>query len=100
LERGFKECLRVLKPGGHLIFTVPIQDIPHSVRLTEITEYHGSRISGPNSVPLFWRFSKHDICQLVKGFGFASVELAPVTLCSAQGAPQLVVKAQTPLQTI
>lgn len=102
-QSAFRECLRVLRPGGHLVFTVPLHDAPESERVAKIEngsikwlstpEYHYSRTTGPNSVPAFWRFSKHDIIDLVMRSGFHSAQLAPVSLCSIQGAPENIVVA-------
>jgi SAM-dependent methyltransferase len=101
--RAFKECLRCLKPDGSLVFTVPMHYAPkiqQNAKLENgkmvwigVPEYHGSRIAGPNSAPVFWRFSVHDIVSNVLAVGFRSAELIPVFLSSHQKHPQHVIRA-------
>jgi SAM-dependent methyltransferase len=102
--QGYRECHRVLKPGGMLIFTVPLYDTPESVQLASLNEsgdivwhaqpeYHDSRRGGPLSAPTFWRHSLNDMCDRVQQVGFRSVELIDVTLCRSQGEPTKVIKA-------
>ena len=77
---GFRECYRVLKEGGALIFSVPLYDLPNTEKLAEIIdgkvvfysppEYHDSRIAGPKSALTFWRHSKNDICEALMEVGF------------------------------
>ena len=63
---AFRECYRVLRIGGALIFAVPLHDhYDVSQRLAHLENgkiifhgepvYHGSRLTGPNSVPTFLR---------------------------------------------
>jgi SAM-dependent methyltransferase len=102
--RGYRECLRCLKPGGTLLFTVPLYDAPateHVARLNDgqiewigIPEYHDSRIGGPGSAPVFWRFSRNDIAARVQSAGFSSVELVPVRLAKNQVNAQTVIVAR------
>ncbi len=99
---AFRECFRVLKPGGHLVFTVPFHDTATTERVARLVngtiewlgepEYHYSRTTGPHSVPAFWRFSKHQIAARVKEAGFSSVHLVSVSMCSLC-APESVVVA-------
>lgn len=101
--QGYRECYRVMKFGGLLVFTVPLCDASNTVKLASLErgriiwhdtpEYHGSRATGPHSVPTFWRYSQHDICQRVQQVGFSRVELVDVMLSSAQGQPSKVVRA-------
>jgi SAM-dependent methyltransferase len=101
---GFKECARVLKPNGFLIFTVPLYDTEHTIKLAELDEagqikwlgtpeYHDSRLGGPLSAPAFWRHSQNDICDRVRKCGFSSVSLHPVMLTAIQGRPDYAVVA-------
>ena len=101
--QGYCECHRVLKPGGVLVFSVPLYDTPESVKLASVSgdgivwhgtpEYHDSRLQGPFSAPTFWRHSWRDMCDRVRRVGFSSVELVDVILSPAQGEPSRVVKA-------
>ena len=78
--RGFSECRRVLKPGGALIFSIPLYDIKATQQMAMVRdgkiqhlcppEYHDSRRRGPKSALCFWRHSFHDIAARVAGAGF------------------------------
>lgn len=104
--RGYAECFRILRPGGALLFTVPLYGIPATQRLAEIEdgrivhhaepEYHDSRASGPNTVPTFWHHSIHDIAARVASVGF-EVRLEPVCITPSTGAVTMVVYATKPL---
>jgi SAM-dependent methyltransferase len=101
--KGYGECLRILRPGGVLIFTVPLYNTPSTVKLAELTsggikflqepEYHDSRIGGPKSALTFWRHSVNDICSRVKEVGFSNVSLVDVVIAPSQGLPSKVVYA-------
>lgn len=101
--KGFQECLRTLKPGGRLIFTVPLYDTPHSIKMAEVTsaginflqepEYHDSRLAGPGSAVVFWQHSFHDICDRLRAAGFNTVELVEVIIAPSQGLPTKVAYA-------
>jgi SAM-dependent methyltransferase len=98
-----QECKRVLKPGGMLLFTVPLYETPETVQVAEledgkihwltVPEFHSSRTTGPNSVPVFWRFSVNDVVQKVARAQFARVTLLPIYIYEDQIQPQLVVCA-------
>jgi SAM-dependent methyltransferase len=99
----FQECKRILKPGGILLFTVPLYDAANTQHVATLEEgairwlcspeYHASRVTGPNSVPVFWRFSVHDIVAKTKAGQFKHVALLPISICKIQKRPQLVVRA-------
>lgn len=101
--QGYRECWRVLKLGGMLIFTVPLYDTPSTVKLASMVngkiewhqtpEYHDSRLSGPRSVPAFWRHSCRDITERVRQAGFSRVDSVEVILSSAQGDATKVIVA-------
>lgn len=101
--KGYQECLRTLKPGGRLLFTVPLYDTPNTIKMAEVTstginflqepEYHDSRLAGPRSAVVFWRHSFHDICDRVRAAGFKTVELVDVIIAPSQRLPTKVVYA-------
>lgn len=98
----YKECYRVLRPGGSLIFTVPLSDVAETKRLAEIVnnrlvfheqpEYYDSRLGGPKSALAFWRHSKHDICARVASVGFTA-SLQKIFVTPNQGTPSYFVHA-------
>jgi len=103
--RGFRECRRVLRPGGAMVMSVPLRDIPATQRRAALDhagriefegtpEYHDSRLGGPHSAPVFWHHSRHDIAERVKSAGFESVQLVEVMLAKVQGSPELVIYAR------
>lgn len=100
---AYRECWRTLRPGGSLSFTVPLRDACCTVQVATIKdgavnwlstpEFHASRLTGPNSVPVFWRFSVNDISERVAVAGFREVSLVKVTIVPQQVTPQIVVHA-------
>ena len=89
--RGYRECFRVLRAGGALIFTIPLHDIPATQQLATLRdrniefltapEFHDSRLQGPRSAPCFWRHSFHDVAARVATADF-TVELVEVRITS------------------
>jgi SAM-dependent methyltransferase len=80
--QGFRECHRVLSPGGALVFSIPLYDTPATQRLAAVEngiivhhappEYHDSRREGPGAALCFWRHSLHDIIGRVERAGFTA----------------------------
>lgn len=80
-RRAFAEVHRVLRPGGALVFTVPLMDtaptlerarLDHGgvVHLTE-PEYHGDRLRGRGRVLAFRTYGP-DILDRLRAVGFAA----------------------------
>jgi SAM-dependent methyltransferase len=103
--QGYAECYRVLKPGGALIFSIPMSRAAMTRQAAEIVngeivhhmtpEYHDSRLGGPNTALVFWHHSINDICQRVERAGFKA-RLEDVTVTPAQLVPQKVIYAVKP----
>lgn len=101
--KAYSECRRVLKPGGALIFTVPLYDAPQSERIAQLSngaitwlgapEFHDSRLGGPQSAPVFWRHSKNDITTRVVSTGFRSAEIVYVSFLKDTTIAQPVIYA-------
>jgi SAM-dependent methyltransferase len=100
---AYRECWRTLRPGGSLSFTVPLSDAGCTVQVATLKdgaikwlstpEFHSSRATGPNSVPVFWRFSVNDISERVAFSGFRQVSLVKVSILPQQAVPQIVIHA-------
>jgi SAM-dependent methyltransferase len=98
-KRGLKEFNRVLRKGGHLFFTVPLFNNPKTIQVAQLVknkirwiispEFHGSRITGPNSVPVFWRHAKKQITKDLRESGFSSAELIEIDW--GRGISQIIV---------
>lgn len=70
-DAAWREAARILRPGGALVLAVPLTGRPESRRVADTVdgrvvfrgrpEHHASRLTGPDSVPVFWHFSRHDL---------------------------------------
>lgn len=80
-KEGLKEVYRVLDQGGYFFFTIPLFDSLETKQIARLNkkgkivwlgvpEFHGSRLSGPNSVPVFWHHSRVQILHELKEVGF------------------------------
>jgi SAM-dependent methyltransferase len=79
---GFAELYRVLKPGGLLVFTVPLTAAAQTIERAMLMangvahllppEYHGDRVRGANKV-LCYRNYGQDILARVAAAGFCDV---------------------------
>jgi SAM-dependent methyltransferase len=101
--RGFAELHRVLRPGGRLVFSVPITSAVSTVERAVIEkgsvrhllppEYHGDRIRGQGQV-LVYRDYGLDIVERLKVEGFREARLVrPVQPVGGYSIPIVVATA-------
>lgn len=84
---GFKQLLRVLRPGGRLIFSVPFNGAEVTIERTELRDgrlvhvlppdYHGDRYRG--KTVLCYRNYGWDIVDRITAAGFCDVEIRQPT---------------------
>ncbi|HTQ96950.1 MAG TPA: methyltransferase domain-containing protein [Candidatus Acidoferrum sp.] len=103
-RKAYQECFRTLKDDGSLLFTVPMHNTPRTEQVARLKneqiewlsapEFHSSRTTGPNSVPVFWRYSLNDIVERVSSAGFSKVSIVDVMIVPQQINPQPVIYAR------
>jgi hypothetical protein len=64
-----------------------------SIRWLTTPEFHTSRRTGPNSVPVFWMFSVQDIRDRVLQANFSEVRILEIERCPSQATPSIVIRA-------
>ena len=98
---GWRELLRVLRPGGKLIFTVPLSDQAETVERAVLVdgeirhllppEYHNDHLRGSGEVLAFRNFGLDIVASLHNaGFENARVNTAFTTQWFGHGRPVIV----------
>jgi SAM-dependent methyltransferase len=102
-RRGFRELHRVLRPGGQLIFTVPLSDSEETLERALVEEgglrhihppsYHDDLIRGRGKVLVFRDYGR-DIVQRLRAAGFTLAEIVDAGDPSGMGHRAQVVTAR------
>jgi SAM-dependent methyltransferase len=100
---GFADVCRVLRPGGHFIFTVPLSEGPTleravldtdgSVKYLLPPEYHGDPI-GKSGQILAFRTYGPDICTRLLSAGFTSADIVTPPDATYWGISRKVIVAR------
>ena len=102
-RKGFREIRRVLRPGGRLVFTVPLTEAPGTVERAVLAdgairhllepEYHGDVIRGQGRVLCFRNYGL-DILDRLRESGFRESRLVPAECGAWWGIGTKVVVAE------
>ena len=101
---GFRELHRVLRPGGWVVFTVPLYGRERTIErvrrgdngaLAHLLppDFHGDRLRGPGRV-LVWREYGHDILTRLHAAGFVDARYVDATHVVPWGLGRRVIVAR------